>query len=108
MKIFIYCFRFCVGDRFYLCENKILCEYDYEERLVFANMALHPPPIATLTQIKRQVTQLQAQVRFKQELNKRAFNFQSNDDFKSKTFNCCLNITEPTWIQKLLLLLLMN
>ncbi|XP_034250529.1 LIM domain only protein 3-like [Thrips palmi] len=30
--------RFCVGDRFYLCENKILCEYDYEERMVFANM----------------------------------------------------------------------
>uniref|UniRef100_A0A2S2QIU1 LIM domain only protein 3 n=1 Tax=Sipha flava TaxID=143950 RepID=A0A2S2QIU1_9HEMI len=33
--------RFCVGDRFYLCENKILCEYDYEERLVFANMATY-------------------------------------------------------------------
>uniref|UniRef100_A0A1A9WVC1 Uncharacterized protein n=1 Tax=Glossina brevipalpis TaxID=37001 RepID=A0A1A9WVC1_9MUSC len=33
---------FCVGDRFYLCENKILCEYDYEERLVFASMANHP------------------------------------------------------------------
>ena len=26
--------RFCVGDRYYLCDNKILCEYDYEERLV--------------------------------------------------------------------------
>lgn len=24
--------RFCVGDRFYLCENKILCQYDYDER----------------------------------------------------------------------------
>jgi hypothetical protein len=35
-----------VGDRFYLCENKILCEYDYEERLVFANMAYNPPSIA--------------------------------------------------------------
>uniref|UniRef100_A0ABD2XR22 LIM zinc-binding domain-containing protein n=1 Tax=Trichogramma kaykai TaxID=54128 RepID=A0ABD2XR22_9HYME len=46
--------RFCVGDRFYLCENKILCEYDYEERLVFANMALHPPASATLAHIKRQ------------------------------------------------------
>ncbi|XP_016966963.1 uncharacterized protein LOC108035769 [Drosophila biarmipes] len=34
--------RFCVGDRFYLCENKILCEYDYEERMVFASMANHP------------------------------------------------------------------
>ncbi|KAL1131044.1 hypothetical protein AAG570_012281 [Ranatra chinensis] len=40
--------RFCVGDRFYLCENKILCEYDYEERLVFANMAYNPPTIAQL------------------------------------------------------------
>ncbi|XP_046639443.1 LIM/homeobox protein Lhx3-like [Daphnia pulicaria] len=28
--------RFCVGDRFYLNDNKILCEYDYEERLVMA------------------------------------------------------------------------
>ncbi|XP_008203876.1 LIM domain only protein 3 isoform X2 [Nasonia vitripennis] len=46
--------RFCVGDRFYLCENKILCEYDYEERLMFANMALHPPTTATLAHIKRQ------------------------------------------------------
>ncbi|KAJ6639842.1 LIM domain only protein 3 [Pseudolycoriella hygida] len=27
--------RFCVGDRFYLCENKILCENDYEERLQY-------------------------------------------------------------------------
>lgn len=40
--------RFCVGDKFYLCENKILCEYDYEERLVFANMAYNPPPLAHL------------------------------------------------------------
>lgn len=31
--------RFCVGDRFFLCDNKILCEYDYEERMVFANLA---------------------------------------------------------------------
>lgn len=35
-------YRFCVGDRFYLCENKILCEYDYEERLVFASIGNHP------------------------------------------------------------------
>lgn len=33
----LYC-RFCVGDRYYLCNNKILCEYDYEERLIFASM----------------------------------------------------------------------
>jgi hypothetical protein len=25
--------RFCVGDRFYLHDDKILCEYDYSERL---------------------------------------------------------------------------
>lgn len=45
--------RFCVGDRFYLCENKILCEYDYEERLAFANMAIQSP--ASLAYIKRQL-----------------------------------------------------
>lgn len=45
MYIFLFYFyhhRFCVGDKFYLCDNKILCEYDYEERLVFASMANHP------------------------------------------------------------------
>ncbi|XP_021923795.1 LIM domain only protein 3-like, partial [Zootermopsis nevadensis] len=40
--------RFCVGDRFYLCDNKILCEYDYEERLMFASMAYNPPNFAHL------------------------------------------------------------
>jgi len=30
--------RFCIGDRYYLCDNKILCQFDYEERLVFANL----------------------------------------------------------------------
>ncbi|XP_058176941.1 rhombotin-2-like [Anopheles ziemanni] len=49
--------RFCVGDRFYLCDNKILCEYDYEERLVFANMACNPSSIA---HIRRQVSTLQS------------------------------------------------
>uniref|UniRef100_A0A182W8B4 LIM zinc-binding domain-containing protein n=1 Tax=Anopheles minimus TaxID=112268 RepID=A0A182W8B4_9DIPT len=44
--------RFCVGDRFYLCDNKILCEYDYEERLVFASMACNP---SSLAHIRRQV-----------------------------------------------------
>ncbi|XP_049291703.1 LIM/homeobox protein Lhx6-like isoform X2 [Anopheles funestus] len=43
--------RFCVGDRFYLCDNKILCEYDYEERLVFASMACNP---SSLAHIRRQ------------------------------------------------------
>jgi len=41
--------RFCVGDRFYLCDNKILCEYDYEERLVFANMASMTSSTSTAT-----------------------------------------------------------
>ncbi|XP_026326413.1 LIM domain only protein 3-like isoform X1 [Hyposmocoma kahamanoa] len=47
--------RFCVGDRFYLCDNKILCEYDYEERLVFASMAANPSGLA---HIRRQVSGL--------------------------------------------------
>lgn len=51
--------RFCVGDRFYLCENKILCEYDYEERLVFANIAYNP---SSLAHIRRQVSNLQVWV----------------------------------------------
>lgn len=50
----IFDYRFCVGDRFYLCENKILCEYDYEERLVFASMANHP-------MLKRQANHLSPQ-----------------------------------------------
>lgn len=53
-------FRFCVGDRFYLCENKILCEYDFEERMVFANMAYNP---ATLAQLKRHATHIPPSVR---------------------------------------------
>lgn len=48
--------RFCVGDRFYLCENKILCEYDYEERMVFASLPYSP---SSLAQLKRQVNTLQ-------------------------------------------------
>lgn len=27
-----------MGDRFYLADNKILCEFDYEERMMFANL----------------------------------------------------------------------
>nr|KAF7401927.1 hypothetical protein H0235_015263 [Vespula pensylvanica] len=52
--------EFCVGDQFYLYENKILCEYHYKERVYFANMP-HPPPNDTLAHIKRQVTHLQPQ-----------------------------------------------
>lgn len=42
-----------MGDRFYLNENKILCEYDYEEMLAFANMSVQTP--ASLAYIKRQL-----------------------------------------------------
>ena len=48
-------FRFCVGDRYYLCNNKILCEYDYEERMVFASMTYN---YNALSQIKRQAQSL--------------------------------------------------
>ena len=43
-------FRFCVGDRFFLCDNKILCEYDYEERMVFANLAYNSSNLAHIKQ----------------------------------------------------------
>lgn len=59
MICFFFVYRFCVGDRFYLCDNKILCEYDYEERLVFANMAYNP---SSLAHIRRQVSNLQVKM----------------------------------------------
>lgn len=31
--------RFCVGDRFYLCDNKILCENDYADRQLHVEMS---------------------------------------------------------------------
>jgi len=31
--------RFCIGDHYYLCDNKILCQFDYEERLVLARLS---------------------------------------------------------------------
>ncbi|KAL4090012.1 hypothetical protein QTP88_024925 [Uroleucon formosanum] len=57
LRVFRVSTVFCVGDRFYLCENKILCEYDYEERLVFANMATYNS--SSLAHIRRQVSRLQ-------------------------------------------------
>ena len=45
--------RFCVGDRFFLCDNKILCEYDYEERMVFANLAYNSSNLAQMKQNNR-------------------------------------------------------
>ncbi|XP_035216595.1 LIM domain only protein 3-like [Stegodyphus dumicola] len=47
--------RFCVGDRFYLYDNKILCEYDYEERVLFASLPITCPGLA---QLKRQALQI--------------------------------------------------
>ena len=38
MKILFLLCRFCVGDRYYLCENRILCEYDYEDRMLMVNL----------------------------------------------------------------------
>lgn len=49
--------RFCVGDKYYLCDNKILCPYDYEERLVFAGLADNPN--LNLAHMKRQLNNLQ-------------------------------------------------
>ena len=34
--------RFCVGDQFFLHDNKILCGPHYEERLVFASLSSNP------------------------------------------------------------------
>jgi hypothetical protein len=34
--------RFCVGDQFYLMENKILCHADYTERTIFASLPANP------------------------------------------------------------------
>ncbi|XP_076351047.1 LIM domain only protein 3-like [Tachypleus tridentatus] len=47
--------RFCVGDRFYLHNNRILCEYDYEDRALFANL---PYTGDSLTQLKKQTENL--------------------------------------------------
>lgn len=30
-QLFCLCFRFCVGDKFFLKNNMILCQMDYEE-----------------------------------------------------------------------------
>ena len=34
--------RFCVGDQFFLHDNKVLCGPDYEERMVFASLSTNP------------------------------------------------------------------
>lgn len=44
--------RFCIGDRFYLCENKIVCQFDYDEHIM---------PIQELMQFNQQQEQKQQQ-----------------------------------------------
>lgn len=36
--------RFCVGDRFYLWENKVVCQYDYEEHILPIKRSSFEPP----------------------------------------------------------------
>lgn len=56
MAYFYFCFRFCVGDRFYLFDNKVLCEYDYEERVLFATLPYSS--YNSLDQMQRQTDSL--------------------------------------------------
>ncbi|MFH4973402.1 hypothetical protein AB6A40_000111 [Gnathostoma spinigerum] len=47
--------RFCIGDKYYLCDNKILCQYDYEERMTFLQAAYND---RSLTEITRSIQEL--------------------------------------------------
>ncbi|VDN52212.1 unnamed protein product [Dracunculus medinensis] len=47
--------RFCIGDKYYLCDNKILCQYDYEERLTFLRAAYNNQ---SFTEISKSIEQL--------------------------------------------------
>ena len=40
--------RFCVGDQFFLYDNKVLCGADYEERMVFASLSTNPAQLAAI------------------------------------------------------------
>ena len=40
--------RFCVGDQFFLYDNKVLCGADYEERMVFASLSSNPAQLAAI------------------------------------------------------------
>merc|ERR1711952_603051 len=40
--------RFCVGDQFFLYDNKVLCGPDYEERMVFASLSTNPAQLAAI------------------------------------------------------------
>jgi len=50
--------RFCVGDKFYLCDNKILCEYDYEERRTFLEAACNKHRLAQMHRNFEQLSDL--------------------------------------------------
>jgi len=45
--------RFCIGDRFYLYDNRILCEYDYEELIMFGGSSYN-----SLDRLKKQTESL--------------------------------------------------
>uniref|UniRef100_A0A9J2P9N8 LIM zinc-binding domain-containing protein n=1 Tax=Ascaris lumbricoides TaxID=6252 RepID=A0A9J2P9N8_ASCLU len=48
--------RFCIGDKYYLCDNKILCQYDYEERMTFLQAAYNNQ---SFTEITKNIQQLE-------------------------------------------------
>ncbi|CAG0886101.1 unnamed protein product [Cyprideis torosa] len=64
--------RFCVGDRFYLLDNKILCEMDYDERMVLAGL-----PTSSTYHLQQQRTDDQT---FQPSLNQPQQQARSNGD----------------------------
>ncbi|KAK0397211.1 hypothetical protein QR680_002034 [Steinernema hermaphroditum] len=47
--------RFCIGDKYYLCDNKVLCQYDYEEKMTFLQAAYNNQ---SFTEITKNIQQL--------------------------------------------------
>jgi len=45
--------RFCIGDHYYLCDNKILCQFDYEERLVLARLSSSYNSLAQMKKLQQ-------------------------------------------------------
>ncbi|KAK0397212.1 hypothetical protein QR680_002034 [Steinernema hermaphroditum] len=48
-------YRFCIGDKYYLCDNKVLCQYDYEEKMTFLQAAYNNQ---SFTEITKNIQQL--------------------------------------------------
>jgi len=48
--------RFCIGDHYYLCDNKILCQFDYEERLVLARLSSGYNSLAQMKKLQATAT----------------------------------------------------